>query len=36
MTLAPPSLRPAPDAGGVVGDGTTLRIRTRSRWQSAR
>lgn len=36
MTLAPPSPRSPSPTTAVVGDGTTLRTRTRSRWQRVR
>ncbi len=36
MTLAPPAPRPLPEHDVVVGDGTTLATRTRTRWQRLR
>ncbi len=36
MTLAPPAPRPALDPDAVMGDGTTLAIRSRTRWQRLR
>lgn len=36
MTLAPPAPRPVPEHDVVVGDGTTLATRTRTRWQRLR
>lgn len=36
MTLAPPAPRPRTEPDVVVGDGTTLAVRTRTRWQRLR
>lgn len=36
MTIAPPAQRPASEGDVVVGDGTTLAIRSRTRWQRLR